>query len=130
MKTLRTIVLSAVSGALAAMLVERVFERRKGRDKPPANKAEARTSRSIGEIAPSFSKLEHKFVGDDRSYNAHRDAWIAFVREAVRPGLTELEANQIAQAILEYEPPGYNYVPESLRLWEDGLDEMDGEDKS
>jgi hypothetical protein len=106
MKNVFTIVLSAFIGAIAALLFQR----------PPkvvvvtqTPSDQQRQSRKIEEIAPTFKLLENKFAGGEELYEDHRRAWIKFVREAVKPNLTELEADQIAQAILEYEPPAYNY---------------------
>jgi hypothetical protein len=97
MKNLFTILLSAITASLVTIWLQK-----------PEQKSE-RKSRKITEFAPSFKKLEKEFSGDEELYEDHRKAWIKFVREAVQANLTELEADQVAQAILEYEAPAYNY---------------------
>lgn len=116
MSTLRSVIVSALTGATAALFAEKVL----ARGKSVASTTDSRVSRKVADIAPSYATLERDFTGDSAPYEVHRQAWVAFVREAVQPGLTELEAREIAQAILEYEPPAYNYAPGVMRPWERG----------
>jgi hypothetical protein len=108
MKNLFTIILSAIAGAITALLFQRA-----------SSIAEAaRKSRSLEEITPLYKVMTTKFLGDDQLYTDHQKAWIQFVRESVQPNLTELEAKQVAQAILETHPPAYNYHEPLFPSWE------------
>jgi hypothetical protein len=94
------ITLSAFFGALFGAVVALRFTERLA----PQPK-----SRTLEEIAPTYKVLSEKYAGDDELFEDHQKAWIRFVREAVKPNLTELEADQVGQAILEYMPPAYNW---------------------
>jgi hypothetical protein len=106
MKNTFTIILSAITATLVTLLFQKVTQ---STPQPAAQSPAPPKSRKIEEIAPSFTALDRDFGRGDEWYEDHHTAWIAFVREAVQPGLTELEADQVAQAIFEYMPPPYNY---------------------
>jgi acetoin utilization deacetylase AcuC-like enzyme len=101
MRNFFTIVLSALTATVVTLFLQKSSH-------PQENKPQ-RKSRSIAEIAPTFKTLEKKYAGDEELYEDHQKMWIKFVREAVQADLTELEADQIAEAILSYQPPPYNY---------------------
>jgi hypothetical protein len=93
MRNFFTIVLSALTATVVTLFLQK----------------QQRKSRPITEIAPTFKTLEKKYASDEELYEDHQKVWIKFVREAVQADLTELEADQIAEAILSYQPPPYNY---------------------
>jgi predicted Ser/Thr protein kinase len=108
MKNLFTILLSAVAGAITALLFQRA-----------SSIAEAaRKSRSLEEITPLYKEMVEKYTGDDQLYTDHQKAWIQFVRAAVQPNMTELEAQEVAQAVLSFHPPAYNFNPPMPASWE------------
>lgn len=113
MKNVLTIVLSAVVGAITALLFQRAAHATES----------ARRSRPLEAIAPMYKEMVEKYTGDDQLYSDHQKAWIKFVREAVQPNLTELEAEEVAQAVLNFHPPAYNYNPPIMPSWEKTEDE-------
>jgi hypothetical protein len=105
MRNFFTIVLSALTATVVTLFLQKSSQPQ-------------RKSRNLKDIAPTYNVLVKDFTGDQGLYEDHQKAWIKFVRESVQADLTELEADQIAQAILSYQPPPYNYFPPLFLSWE------------
>jgi hypothetical protein len=80
--------------------------------------ASTRPSRTLDQITPLYAEMAKHFAGDDALYEDHHKAWVAYVRGAVQPDLTEREALEVAQSILEFQPPAYNYQEPLFPSWE------------
>lgn len=101
MKQIFTIVLSAIIGALTALLFQKAIEKAT----PP------RVSRPLKELSPLYHELAKDYADDSQLYEDHRKIWVKFVRQAVQADLTEQEASMVAEAIVNYEAPAYNFFP-------------------
>lgn len=75
-------------------------------------------SRKLEQITPLYKVMAEQFVGDHALYEDHYKAWIAYVRDAIQPNMTEHEAIEVAQSILEFQPPAYNYNEPLFPSWE------------
>lgn len=101
MRVLRTIVLSALTGALAALVADRLLGRSANAAPPgvavPEKKKVNSKSRTLEELSPTFKDRRPQLIDYD-------DEEVAFfidnlAMELVQPGMTELEAERVGMQL-------------------------------
>lgn len=137
MKTLRTIFLSAFTGALAALIFQRFFESpRPSQSALTPSPAPSRDSRALDDLSEAYKNRRPRLIDYSEDEIAfHLDA---LATQLVRPGMTELEAERAGRELSEIVREAINYDAykkdrekrhkKRAEQWIDQIDEDGGDD--